>query len=85
MSMNSSIQSLSGGVAAIAAGMIVVQHGDAPFENYDIIGYVVTGSIIVTILLMYPLHRYIINNQAMTGKQTKDLPKEEPVVPVNAE
>jgi len=85
MSMNSSIQSLSGGIAAIVAGMIVVQKGDAPFENYDIIGYVVSGSAIVTILLMYPLHRYILNNQAVVNRQPKDMPKEEPVVPVNAE
>ena len=85
MSVNSSIMSLAGGVAAIIAGMIVVQKGDAPFENYDIIGYVVAGSAIITILLMYPIHRYILNNQAIVNKQPKDMPKEESVIPVNAE
>jgi predicted MFS family arabinose efflux permease len=90
MSLNSSIQSLSGGIAAIVAGMIVIQHGDAPFERYDILGYLVAVSIVITIIMMYPIHRYILNNQTLVNKQPKDMPKnplktEEPVAPVSAE
>jgi predicted MFS family arabinose efflux permease len=86
MSVNSSVQSLSGGIAAIVAGMIVIQDGDAPFQRYDILGYVVAVSIILTIVMMYPLHRYILNNQALVNKQPKDqLKTDTPVLPVNVE
>lgn len=77
MSVNSSVQSLSGGIAAVVAGMIVVQQGDGAFQHYDTLGYVVTGSIIITIILMYPLHRYILNNQALVNKQPRDMPKDQ--------
>jgi len=64
MGINASIQQLSGGVAAFAAGKIVVQTENAPLQNYDILGYVVVGSMLITIGMMY-----IINKQVM-GKQT---------------
>ena len=55
MSVNASMQQIAGGVAAVVAGLIVVQkHKSAPLEHYDIVGYLVVG---VTLLSIYVMHR----------------------------
>ncbi|WP_374948765.1 MFS transporter [Mucilaginibacter sp.] len=53
MSINSSLQQIAGGIAAAVAGMIVTQQGKGtPLLNYNIVGYVIVGISIVSILLM---------------------------------
>jgi predicted MFS family arabinose efflux permease len=60
MSVNSSVQQISGGIATGIAGMIVVKNKSTGLlEHYDILGYVVTGSILVTIGLMYIVHKQV--------------------------
>jgi predicted MFS family arabinose efflux permease len=59
MSVNSSVQQISGGFATMIAGLIIVQATDGKLERYDILGYVVSGVMIVTIVLMYGLHRVV--------------------------
>ncbi|MBL7872910.1 MAG: MFS transporter [Cyclobacteriaceae bacterium] len=59
MSINSSIQQISGGVAAYVAGLIVVQTATGELERYDILGYVVSGSIVITIILIWFLDQYV--------------------------
>ncbi len=54
MSINSSLQQIAGGVAAVVAGKIVVQKDKfSPLEHYPTLGYVVIGISMVSILLMY--------------------------------
>lgn len=54
MSISSSIQQMAGGLAAITAGMIVVQHTPkSPLEHYDTVGYIMVGISILSILLIY--------------------------------
>ena len=60
MSINSSVQQISGGVASIIAGLIVVQTESGVLEHYDILGYVVVGAMIITVGMMY-----LINQQVM--------------------
>lgn len=44
MSINSSLQQMSGGLAAIVAGLIVVQPTKtSPLENFDVLGYLMLG------------------------------------------
>ena len=45
MSINSSVQQISGGVASVIAGMIVVQTESGVLLHYDTLGYVVVGAI----------------------------------------
>lgn len=52
MAINGSLQQLSGGLAAMAAGLIVVQSAEGHIARYDVLGYVVAGAMAVTILLM---------------------------------
>ena len=59
MSVNSSVQQISGGIAAYVAGKIVVEAADGKLEHYDTLGYVVVGAMIITIILMYSIHLYV--------------------------
>lgn len=68
MSVNSSIQQISGGVASAVAGLIVVQTEGKAIENYDTLGYVVIGSMMVTLLMMFNINNYI-NKKAKSIKK----------------
>ena len=59
MSVNSSIQQISGGIAASIAGMIVIQHPTGQLENYNILGYTVITSMICAVALMYRLDQHV--------------------------
>ena len=52
MSINSSIQQISGGVASFVAGLIVIQTPSGFIERYDILGYVVVGSMIIAAFMI---------------------------------
>ncbi|RYZ92493.1 MAG: MFS transporter, partial [Sphingobacteriaceae bacterium] len=54
MSINSSLQQMAGGIAAVCAGLIVSQpHKSAPLQHYDILGYVVTAAILACLYFVY--------------------------------
>ncbi|SEW39076.1 MFS transporter [Chitinophaga arvensicola] len=54
MSVNSSLQQIAGGIAAVIAGMIVVQKDKfSPLEHYDTLGWVIVGLTIPCIYLVY--------------------------------
>jgi len=56
MSLNSAVQYLSGGVAALIAGMIVYRDETDHIHNYPILGMVVTGTMTVALILMFRLN-----------------------------
>lgn len=59
MSINSSIQQISGGVASFVAGLIVVQTPSGLLDHYDLLGYVVIGSMVLAAAMIYWLNRYL--------------------------
>ncbi|MEQ9439405.1 MAG: MFS transporter [Cyclobacteriaceae bacterium] len=61
MSVNSSVQQVSGGIAAAVAGLIVVQTSSGVLEHYNTLGYVVVGAMLITIGMMYMIHRYVMD------------------------
>lgn len=63
MSINSSIQQISGGVAAALAGVIVSEGSDGTMQNYPFLGIVVVASMLITIGMMYILNRQIQKKQ----------------------
>lgn len=63
MSISSSIQQLAGGVASGVAGLIVVQAADGRIEHYDTLGYVVVVAMLLTLSLMYSIHKLITKRQ----------------------
>ncbi len=60
MSINSSLQQISGGLAAVLAGWIVVQAPQGPLEHFDLLGYVVSAASVITIVMMYRIHRRLL-------------------------
>lgn len=68
MGINSSIQQISGGVAAAVAGIIVIQTESGVLENYDILAYVVVGAMLITIGMMYWLNQLVIRKTSMEKK-----------------
>lgn len=54
MAINSSLQQMAGGVAAVFAGLIVTQQTKtSPLEHYDTLGYVVAVAILVCVFFVY--------------------------------
>jgi predicted MFS family arabinose efflux permease len=69
MSVNSSIQQLSGGVASALAGVIVVQTPSGKLERYDMLGYVVVVAMGITLALMYSVHKLVQRRAADAQRQ----------------
>lgn len=60
MSVNASTQQISGGIASIVAGWIVLQNSTThKLEHYDTLGYVVIGSMILATVMLYYLNRRV--------------------------
>jgi predicted MFS family arabinose efflux permease len=59
MSINSSVQQVSGGIGSAVAGLIVIQQGSNPVVNYDVLGYVVIAAILITMVMMYFVNRNV--------------------------
>jgi predicted MFS family arabinose efflux permease len=59
MSISSSIQQISGGLAAVLGGLIVTQSGSGELQHYDVLGYVLVGSTLITLVMMYFISRRI--------------------------
>ncbi|MGZ4088962.1 MAG: MFS transporter, partial [Bacteroidia bacterium] len=68
MSINSSIQQISGGVAALLAGRIVYQSADGNLQNYDKLGYVVLISMVIAAVMMYFLNAMVKRKMAAAPK-----------------
>lgn len=64
MSINSSLQQISGGIAAAIGGMIVVQKDNySPLENYDTLGVVIVFIIVACILTLKRVDKIIKNRK----------------------
>lgn len=64
MSINSSLQQMSGGIAALVAGFIVYQPENdklAPIENFNILGYIMVGVFVWCLYLVYRVSELIKN------------------------
>jgi predicted MFS family arabinose efflux permease len=59
MAVSSSIQQISGGVAAAIAGMIVVQPEGGQLQNFEIVGYITAVSTGVTLMMMSRINKMI--------------------------
>lgn len=60
MSINSSLQQMSGGLAAIFAGFVVVQPTKtSPIQNFDLLGYLMVAIFIWCLYLVYRVSKMI--------------------------
>jgi len=67
MSINSSVQQISGGVASAVAGLIVVQQSNGKIAHYDTLGLVVIASMVAAIVLVYIINRHIQKKIALNA------------------
>ena len=59
MSVNSSLQQFAGGLASVLAGLIVSEGANGVLEHFDVIGYVVAASSLVTLFFMWRIYKMI--------------------------
>lgn len=59
MSVSSALQQMSGGLAAVIAGLIVVQVPGGPLLHFDTLGYVLVCTTLISLSLMYVIDRKI--------------------------
>lgn len=60
MSINSSVQQISGGIAAAAAGLIVFQASPhSRLQHFDILGYIVMSSMVIVAVMMYFINKQV--------------------------
>ncbi|MFI5185609.1 MAG: MFS transporter [Chitinophagales bacterium] len=59
MSINASVQQIAGGFASAIAGLIIVQTKSGSLEHYNRLGYVVIGTMTITLIMMYFLNKYV--------------------------
>jgi predicted MFS family arabinose efflux permease len=64
MSISSSLQQLAGGVASSCAGLLVTQTGSGPLEHYERLGYVVSASMVVSVVLMARINTLVMGSAA---------------------
>ena len=57
MSITSSLQQMAGGIAAVIAGQIVVETGSGALLHFDILGYVLVATTLVSLYLLYLINR----------------------------
>lgn len=57
MAISSAVQQLSGGVASVVAGFIVVEAADESLQHFDRVGYVVVAASVITWTLMLLIQR----------------------------
>jgi predicted MFS family arabinose efflux permease len=75
MGVNSSVQQISGGIATFIAGLIVYEKPDHSLGNYAMLGYVVVGSTIITIIMMYWLNDLVMKKLKSSAPLTVPVPE----------
>jgi predicted MFS family arabinose efflux permease len=59
MALNSSLQQISGGLASVIAGLIVVQASDGRLEHFNVLGIILITTVLITMGMMYLIHRRV--------------------------
>ena len=58
--ISSSIQQVSGGLASVVAGHIVTQGADGSIQHFPAVGYVVVGTTLIGVALVWNIHRQLL-------------------------
>jgi predicted MFS family arabinose efflux permease len=62
MSISSSMQQIAGGCASALAGVIVTQRADGYIEHFNVLGYVLIGTALITVIMIYFINRMVIKS-----------------------
>lgn len=63
MAVSSSLQQVAGGVASVLAGMLVTQQSDGTLVHFEMLGYAVSITAVLSLMLMRVIHRRVPENQ----------------------
>jgi predicted MFS family arabinose efflux permease len=64
MSINSSLQQMAGGFAAMFAGLVIVQKtSTSPLEHFDWLGYIMVGFMVLCIYLVWRMNNVVMKKQ----------------------
>ncbi len=61
--ISASLQQLSGGIASVIAGGTVTQRADGSLQHFDRLGYIVVGTTLLSLVLMYFIDRAVRRTQ----------------------
>jgi len=61
MNINSSIQQMSGGIASIMGGYILIENIDKSYANFDTLGYITSTTMIICVILMFFINRIVVS------------------------
>jgi predicted MFS family arabinose efflux permease len=64
--ISASVQQLSGGLASVIAGHIVVVGADQKLQHFDMVGFVVVASTLASLFLLWRLQRVLTRTAAQT-------------------
>jgi predicted MFS family arabinose efflux permease len=64
MSISSSIQQVSGGLAAVLGGLIVSKTETGALVHFDLVGYVLVATTLITLVMMYFISRRVESRAA---------------------
>jgi predicted MFS family arabinose efflux permease len=78
MSINSSVQQLSGGVAAALAGMVIAEGPDKKLLHYSTLGIIVMGSMTACAIMMYFINQQVNKKMknTITPQEAREMPAE---------
>lgn len=65
MSINSSIQQMSGGLATMLGGFILIENTGGSFANFETLGYLTAASMVICAVFMYFINRIVIKKVNM--------------------
>ncbi|MGP0094113.1 MAG: MFS transporter [Xanthobacteraceae bacterium] len=57
--LNASMQQMSGGIASLAAGIVVTQGPDGALQHFDQLGYIIVATTLLSLGLMYFIQRAV--------------------------
>ncbi|HXS05589.1 MAG TPA: MFS transporter [Rhizomicrobium sp.] len=66
--INASLQQFAGAISAAIAGAVIVQHGEGPLQHFNWLGYIVMAILLVSVSLMYFLHKSVPEHIAQGHK-----------------
>lgn len=60
MAVSSSLQQLAGGLSSMVAGLIVIEGADGFLQHFDILGYIMVVTAVISIVSMFYINKMVI-------------------------
>jgi len=67
MSISSSIQQISGGIAAVIGGLIVTESSSGALQHFDTVGYMLVATTLITLAMMYFISRRVASAMTLSS------------------